>query len=122
MGDWSSENNRSRLQTYMRDGCWNLDASCALVFIACCVLRNSFDLPFHLPVPTMTQSLSASFIAVLYGLYRYLRFIHPCLTPFEMDQALKKIEDFNLHTEEADPTTRTEWITIRGLSYSYRSC
>ncbi|KAF9258381.1 hypothetical protein L218DRAFT_736657 [Marasmius fiardii PR-910] len=63
----------------------------------------------------MTQSLSASFIAVLavlYGLYRYLRFIHPCLTPFEMDQVLKKIEDFNLHTEEADPTTRTEWVDI----------
>ncbi|KAF9258382.1 hypothetical protein L218DRAFT_1005120 [Marasmius fiardii PR-910] len=51
-------------------------------------------------------------VLAFYGFCRYLRFIFPCLTPFEMDQVLKKIEDLYVKLVEDGPSVATEWTDI----------
>ncbi|KAF9258348.1 hypothetical protein L218DRAFT_734607 [Marasmius fiardii PR-910] len=46
------------------------------------------------------------------ALYRYLRFfIYPCLTPFELDQALKNLDDVYSTTRSGEADA-PEWIVI----------
>ncbi|KAF9258383.1 hypothetical protein L218DRAFT_948465 [Marasmius fiardii PR-910] len=55
----------------------------------------------------------------LWGLYRYFRFVYPCLTPFELDEALKTLDDVYFHAEEAHLRVEIgEWDSIRANHYS----
>ncbi|KAF9258378.1 hypothetical protein L218DRAFT_948459 [Marasmius fiardii PR-910] len=55
----------------------------------------------------------------LWGLYRYFRFVYPCLTPFELDEALKTLDGVYFHAEEAHLRVEIgEWDSISTNHYS----